>query len=92
MSTPTSVLVVARRSQLEAGELKAHLDKVNELEREHVRLQATQTLAQDKMRELEARLHEERHHRKLMQDRAAQVRRPTRAPIGSDCNQSGAAK
>ncbi|XP_078340542.1 centrosomal protein of 57 kDa-like isoform X1 [Crassostrea virginica] len=47
-------------------------EKLMELEREHLRLTASQTLSENKIRELEDKLQEERHRRRLMEDKAVE--------------------
>jgi len=47
--------------------------KLNDLEREHLKLTASQSMTEGKIRELEGKIHEERHHRKLLQDKANQL-------------------
>ncbi|XP_057206410.1 centrosomal protein of 57 kDa isoform X2 [Triplophysa rosa] len=49
------------------------LQKLDVLEQEYRRLTDTQTLAEKKIRELERKLQEEEHQRKLVQDKAAQT-------------------
>uniref|UniRef100_A0A672I4P7 Centrosomal protein 57 n=1 Tax=Salarias fasciatus TaxID=181472 RepID=A0A672I4P7_SALFA len=51
----------------------AQLEKLERLEQEYLRLTRTQTNAEMKICELEAKLLEEEHHRKLMQAKAKQV-------------------
>lgn len=48
-------------------------EKLEKLEQEYRRLTHTQINAEAKIRELECKLQEEEHHRKLIQDKAAQV-------------------
>ncbi|XP_076444588.1 centrosomal protein of 57 kDa-like [Babylonia areolata] len=48
----------------------AQLERISELERDHLRLTATQTLAESKIKELENKLKEERDHRRSLQERA----------------------
>lgn len=48
-------------------------EKINELEREHLKLTATQALAENKIRELESKLQEEQHHRKMIENKAAEL-------------------
>lgn len=50
-----------------------NLRKIAELEREHIKLTANQSLAESKIRELEEKLGEERHHRKLIVEKAAEI-------------------
>ena len=49
------------------------LEKLSELEREHIKLTASQTAAEEKIRDLEEKIREEKHHRKLLQDKAKQL-------------------
>ncbi|XP_074498163.1 centrosomal protein of 57 kDa [Sebastes fasciatus] len=51
----------------------AQLEKLERLEQEYLRLTRTQTNAEMKMRELEMKLQEEEHQRKLVQDKANQL-------------------
>ncbi|XP_077977184.1 centrosomal protein of 57 kDa-like [Glandiceps talaboti] len=60
-------------SDWHSDEVKGQIDKVEQLERDHARLTATQTVAESKIRELEDQVKEERHHRRLMQDKAAEL-------------------
>ncbi|XP_045196505.2 centrosomal protein of 57 kDa-like isoform X2 [Mercenaria mercenaria] len=50
-----------------------NLRKIADLEREHIKLTANQSLAESKIRELEEKLGEERHHRKLIVEKAAEI-------------------
>uniref|UniRef100_A0A8D0GHA3 Centrosomal protein 57 like 1 n=1 Tax=Sphenodon punctatus TaxID=8508 RepID=A0A8D0GHA3_SPHPU len=54
-------------------ELQAKLEKLEVLEKECIKLISTQRAAEDKMKQLEDKLCEEEHQRKLMQDKAAQL-------------------
>uniref|UniRef100_A0ACB8GE19 Uncharacterized protein n=1 Tax=Sphaerodactylus townsendi TaxID=933632 RepID=A0ACB8GE19_9SAUR len=54
-------------------EICAKLDKLEILEQECRRLTGTQKGAEEKIKRLEAKLQEEQHHRKLIQDKAAQL-------------------
>uniref|UniRef100_A0A8C8S6K9 Centrosomal protein 57kDa-like protein 1 n=1 Tax=Pelusios castaneus TaxID=367368 RepID=A0A8C8S6K9_9SAUR len=54
-------------------ELHAKLEKLEALEKECFRLSTTQRTAEDKMKQLEEKLCEEEHQRKLIQDKAAQL-------------------
>ncbi|KAK7487760.1 hypothetical protein BaRGS_00021027, partial [Batillaria attramentaria] len=49
---------------------RAQLDRIGMLERDHLRLTATQTLAEAKIKELEEKLRDERNHRHMLQERA----------------------
>ncbi|KAG7479244.1 centrosomal protein of 57 kDa-like isoform X1 [Solea senegalensis] len=50
-----------------------HLEKLERLEQEYLRLTRTQKNTEIKMRELEMKLQEEEHQRKLIQDKAIQL-------------------
>lgn len=54
-------------------DFQTNLRKISELERQHIKLTANQSLAESKIRELEEKLGEERHHRKLMVEKAAEL-------------------
>ncbi|XP_075779204.1 centrosomal protein CEP57L1 isoform X3 [Pelodiscus sinensis] len=54
-------------------ELHAKLEKLEALEKECFRLISTQRTAEDKIKQLEEKLREEEHQRKLIQDKAAQL-------------------
>ncbi|XP_071819395.1 centrosomal protein of 57 kDa-like [Apostichopus japonicus] len=54
-------------------ELQSQQDRLNQLERERQRLKVTQSAAEGKIRDLEERIVEEQHQRKLIQDRAAEL-------------------
>lgn len=68
-----TALIEQRQEGQRASELESQMAKISELEREHLKLTATQTLAENKIRELEEKLKEEKHHRKVMQERAAEL-------------------
>ncbi|XP_030008974.1 centrosomal protein of 57 kDa isoform X2 [Sphaeramia orbicularis] len=51
----------------------AHLEKLDRLEQEYLRLTHTQNNAEIKIRDLELKLQEEEHQRKLVQDKANQL-------------------
>ncbi|XP_037534096.1 centrosomal protein of 57 kDa [Nematolebias whitei] len=51
----------------------AHMEKLKRLEQEYLRMNRTQTTAEGKICELEKRLQEEEHQRKLIQDKASQL-------------------
>ncbi|TFK14359.1 intraflagellar transport protein 81-like protein [Platysternon megacephalum] len=54
-------------------ELHAKLEKLEVLEKECFKLSTTQRTAEDKIKQLEEKLREEEHQRKLIQDKAAQL-------------------
>ncbi|XP_078398684.1 centrosomal protein CEP57L1 isoform X1 [Cetorhinus maximus] len=55
------------------AELQSKLEKLEILEQECLKVNATQTRAESKIYELEQKLQEEEHQRKLIQDKAAQL-------------------
>ncbi|XP_076139116.1 centrosomal protein of 57 kDa [Alosa pseudoharengus] len=62
-----------RSGVVEQEEVRQKLEKLDMLEQEYQRLTHTQNHAESKIREIENKLLEEEHHRKLMQDKAAQL-------------------
>ncbi|XP_075707616.1 centrosomal protein of 57 kDa isoform X2 [Rhinoderma darwinii] len=58
---------------LENSNLQAKLEKLDKLEQEYLKLTAMQVLAQNKIRDIEQKLREEEHQRKLVQEKAAQL-------------------
>uniref|UniRef100_M3XJM3 Centrosomal protein 57kDa-like protein 1 n=1 Tax=Latimeria chalumnae TaxID=7897 RepID=M3XJM3_LATCH len=54
-------------------ELHTKLEKLENLERECLKLTTTQNATEDKIQQLQQKLHEEEHQRKLIQDKAAQL-------------------
>ncbi|NXI24055.1 CE57L protein, partial [Sterrhoptilus dennistouni] len=54
-------------------ELRAKLEKIEMLEKECLKLTATQRIAEDKIKHLEEKLHQEEHQHKLIQDKTAQL-------------------
>ncbi|NWZ49748.1 CE57L protein, partial [Haliaeetus albicilla] len=54
-------------------ELHAKLEKLEMLEKECLKLTAAQRIAEDKIKQLEEKLHKEEHQRKLIQDKTAQL-------------------
>ncbi|GCB80185.1 hypothetical protein scyTo_0017100 [Scyliorhinus torazame] len=58
--------------QWNPAELQSKLEKLEILEQECLKVNATQTRAESKINELEQKLQEEEHQRKLIQDKAAQ--------------------
>ncbi|KAI0229327.1 Centrosomal protein of 57 kDa [Lamellibrachia satsuma] len=73
LPSATTSLLERHRMESEQREMTAQLSKISELERAQMKLTATQTLAENKIRELEEKLREERHHRKLMQQKASEL-------------------
>ncbi|XP_078077902.1 centrosomal protein of 57 kDa-like isoform X2 [Mustelus asterias] len=61
------------KKDLDQSDLQSKLEKLDLIEREYLRLTATQTTAEKKIYELEQKLREEEHQRKLVQDKAAQL-------------------
>uniref|UniRef100_A0A8C3GJ89 Centrosomal protein 57kDa-like protein 1 n=1 Tax=Cairina moschata TaxID=8855 RepID=A0A8C3GJ89_CAIMO len=56
-------------------ELHAKLEKLEVLEKECLKLTATQRIAEDKIKHLEEKLSEEEHQHKLLQEKAAQLQK-----------------
>ncbi|KAI8791937.1 centrosomal protein of 57 kDa [Biomphalaria glabrata] len=74
------------------GELKYHIDRLNELERDQARLTTTQSLAERysgnrtdhserKIQELETKLKEEKRHRKVLQEKTMQLETATASNV-----------
>ncbi|XP_048699841.1 centrosomal protein of 57 kDa isoform X3 [Caretta caretta] len=78
----TSVLekqvTLERDRLLDQSHVQSKLEKLDLLEQEYTKLTVMQSLAEKKMRELEQKLKEEEHARKLVQDKAAEKRPLTR--------------
>ncbi|XP_064157669.1 centrosomal protein of 57 kDa isoform X6 [Anguilla rostrata] len=55
------------------ADVQAKFEKLDMLEQEYMKLTETQNLAESKIRELEQKLQEEEHQRKLVEDKAAQT-------------------
>ncbi|NWZ24584.1 CE57L protein, partial [Asarcornis scutulata] len=72
-------MVLEQQTQLQKekdqnqGELHAKLEKLEVLEKECLKLTATQRIAEDKIKHLKEKLSEEEHQHKLLQDKAAQL-------------------
>ncbi|XP_078258858.1 centrosomal protein of 57 kDa-like isoform X2 [Rhinoraja longicauda] len=62
-----------KKSSMDHSDLQSKLEKLDFIEREYLKLTATQTAAEKKICELEQRLQEEEHQRKLIQHKAAQL-------------------
>ncbi|XP_069462644.1 centrosomal protein CEP57L1 [Ambystoma mexicanum] len=60
-------------NDLDQAGLNSKLERLNILENECLRLTATQRTAQNKIHQLQEKLHEEEHHRKLLQEKSAQI-------------------
>ncbi|XP_040282244.1 centrosomal protein of 57 kDa isoform X2 [Bufo bufo] len=58
---------------LEKSNLQAKLEKLDKLEQEYLKLTTMQVLAENKIRDIEQKLREEEHQRKLVQEKAAQL-------------------
>ncbi|XP_069091563.1 centrosomal protein CEP57L1 isoform X4 [Pleurodeles waltl] len=61
-----------RENDLNQEDLRSKLERLDVLEKECVRLTGTQRTAQNKISQLQEKLHEEQHHRKLLQQKAEQ--------------------
>ncbi|NWQ87080.1 CE57L protein, partial [Burhinus bistriatus] len=72
-------MVLEQQAQLQEEEdqnrleLHAKLEKLEMLEKECLKLSATQRIAEDKIKHLEGKLCKEEHQRKLIQDKTAQL-------------------
>lgn len=62
-----------RLGSADQADVHLKLQKLDMLEQEYHRLTETQSAAERKIRQLERKLQEEEHQRKLVQDKAAQV-------------------
>ncbi|XP_069091558.1 centrosomal protein CEP57L1 isoform X1 [Pleurodeles waltl] len=62
-----------RENDLNQEDLRSKLERLDVLEKECVRLTGTQRTAQNKISQLQEKLHEEQHHRKLLQQKAEQL-------------------
>ncbi|XP_063250592.1 centrosomal protein of 57 kDa [Prinia subflava] len=58
---------------LDQSHVQSKLEKLDILEKEYSRLTMMQSIAEKKMKELEQKLHEEEHARKLVQEKAAEL-------------------
>ncbi|XP_056417489.1 centrosomal protein of 57 kDa [Hyla sarda] len=58
---------------LEKSNLQAKLEKLDKLEQEYLKLTTMQVLAENKIHDIEEKLREEEHQRKLVQEKAAQL-------------------
>ncbi|XP_062042575.1 centrosomal protein CEP57L1 isoform X2 [Lepus europaeus] len=65
--------LLQREKEQDQMKLHAKLEKLDVLEKECLRLTATQKTAEDKIKQLEEKLTEEEHHRKLFQDKASEL-------------------
>ncbi|NXW06856.1 CE57L protein, partial [Fregetta grallaria] len=74
-------MVLEQQAQLQKEEdqnrlaLHAKLEKLEMLEKECLKLTATQRIAEDKIKHLEEKICKEEHQRKLIQDKTAQLQR-----------------
>ncbi|XP_031563451.1 centrosomal protein of 57 kDa-like [Actinia tenebrosa] len=68
-----SAMLTQQISQQATADIKGQIGKLTGLEREHMKLTASQSLAESKIRELEERLRNEAHHRKLLEDKTVQL-------------------
>ncbi|XP_061846792.1 centrosomal protein CEP57L1 isoform X2 [Colius striatus] len=72
-------MVLEQQAQLQKKEhrnwleLHAKLEKLEMLEKECLKLTATQRIAEDKIKQLEEKLRKEEHQRKLIEDKTAQL-------------------
>lgn len=68
-----SAMVAKQAAQQTSDEMRGQLEKLSGLERDHMKLTASHSIAESKIRELEDRLREEAHQRKLVQDKTAEL-------------------
>ncbi|KXJ26291.1 Centrosomal protein of 57 kDa [Exaiptasia diaphana] len=68
-----SAMLTQQVSHQATEDFKGQLGKLTGLERDHMKLTASHSLAENKIRELEERLRSEAHHRKLLQEKTAQL-------------------
>ncbi|XP_035179088.1 centrosomal protein CEP57L1 isoform X2 [Oxyura jamaicensis] len=72
-------MVLEQQTQLQKDqnqvELHAKLEKLEILEKECLKLSATQRIAEDKIKHLEEKLSKEEHQHKLLQDKATQLQK-----------------
>uniref|UniRef100_A0A8C3BTI7 Centrosomal protein 57 n=1 Tax=Cairina moschata TaxID=8855 RepID=A0A8C3BTI7_CAIMO len=61
------------RDRLDQSQVQSKLEKLDMLEKEYTRLTTMQSIAEKKMKELEQKLQEEEHARKLVQEKAAEL-------------------
>ncbi|XP_010727417.1 centrosomal protein of 57 kDa isoform X1 [Meleagris gallopavo] len=61
------------RERLDQSHVQLKLEKLDMLEKEYSRLTTMQSIAEKKMKELELKLQEEEHARKLVQEKAAEL-------------------
>nr|XP_032618755.1 centrosomal protein of 57 kDa [Chelonoidis abingdonii] len=72
IQTPPKV-TLERDRLLDQSHVQSKLEKLDLLEQEYTKLTAMQALAEKKMKELEQKLQEEEHARKLVQEKAAEL-------------------
>ncbi|XP_016391455.1 centrosomal protein cep57l1-like isoform X2 [Sinocyclocheilus rhinocerous] len=65
---------VCRESTHTDPQMQAHLNKLERLEKEYLKLTSTQSIAERKIELLEQKLLEEQHERKLVQEKAEEVK------------------
>ncbi|RXN06271.1 centrosomal cep57l1-like isoform X1 [Labeo rohita] len=75
ISHPVKQDSVYRESTHTDPQMQAHLNKLERLEKEYLRLTSTQSVAERKIELLEQKLLEEQHERKLVQDKAEELQR-----------------
>ncbi|BFZ24696.1 hypothetical protein BsWGS_27735 [Bradybaena similaris] len=62
-----------QEKDINGAEIKQHMDRLNELEKDQKRLTTTQTIAESKIRELEKNIKEENMHRRTLQEKTQQL-------------------
>ncbi|XP_068755513.1 centrosomal protein of 57 kDa-like [Montipora capricornis] len=68
-----SAMVAKQAAQHTSEDIRGQLEKLAGLERDHMKLTAQHSIAESKIRELEEKLREEAHQRKLVQDKTAEL-------------------
>lgn len=68
-----SAMVAKQATQQTSDDIRGQLEKLAGLERDHMKLTAQHSIAESKIRELEDKLREEAHQRKLVQDKTAEL-------------------
>lgn len=68
-----SAMVAKQAAQQTSEDVRGQLEKLSGLERDHMKLTAQHSIAESKIRELEDRLREEAHQRKLVQNKTAEL-------------------
>lgn len=68
-----SAMVAKQAAQQTSDDMRGQFEKLAGLEREHMKLTASHSIAESKIRELEEQLREEVHQRKLVENKTAEL-------------------